>query len=264
VEWGEIARDLVAEPDLARRAANRIAVGQGFTLTVQQAVSAGLSRSAARWLVRQGAWTAPRRGVLGVLPAGSDGERVVAATSAALIRPGFMVSHESAAHLHGIDLLTEPQRPTLTCAGLNGRGRRGDLTVYGGTGPPAHATEWFGVGLTSVERTVVDLARNDRRQGLVAADCALRTMTNAAQLERVVDECARWPGNAQARAVLKLATPLSESALESLTKLLVADAGLPAPQLQARIADPLGEWAYRVDLLWPAQRLVLEADGLLK
>ncbi|MGH8860210.1 MAG: endonuclease domain-containing protein, partial [Jatrophihabitantaceae bacterium] len=58
----------------------------------------------------------------------------------------------------------------------------------------------------------------------------------------------------QARDVLALATPFAESPLESLVRLALHDAGFPRPVLQAQIAD------YRVDFLWPEQRLILEAD----
>jgi hypothetical protein len=64
--------------------------------------------------------------------------------------------------------------------------------------------------------------------------------------------------------VAALASPLAESPLESLTRLCVLDAGLPPPQLQARIVDPADGWSCRVDMLWRQQRVVLEADGRVK
>src|SRR6202012_4964893 len=82
--------------------------------------------------------------------------------------------------------------------------------------------------------------------------------------DAILTDCARWPRLRQAREVLQLATPLSESALESLTKLLIYDAGLTPPELQVRIVDPDDGWYCRVDMLWREQRLILEADGLLK
>jgi very-short-patch-repair endonuclease len=61
-----------------------------------------------------------------------------------------------------------------------------------------------------------------------------------------------------AREVVALASPLAESPLESLVRLAVHDDGFPPPQLQVRIA------CYRVDLAWPAQRVIVEADGRVK
>lgn len=60
---------------------------------------------------------------------------------------------------------------------------------------------------------------------------------------------------AAARAVLALADRRGESPLESLVRLALHDDGFPVPRLQVRIGG------YRVDFLWPEQRLVLEAAG---
>ena len=46
--------------------------------------------------------------------------------------------------------------------------------------------------------------------------------------------------------------------MESLTRLRMHEAGLPAPQLQVWIAG------FRVDFYWPSHGLVLEADGRVK
>ena len=72
----------------------------------------------------------------------------------------------------------------------------------------------------------------------------------------------RRRGVAQARAVLGLATPFAESALESAVRWLVLVLGLPIPQVQHPIDTPEGCWW--VDLCWPGQRLVLEVDGRKK
>jgi hypothetical protein len=73
-----------------------------------------------------------------------------------------------------------------------------------------------------------------------------------------------WPGARTAREVVGLASGLAESPLESLLRLCVVDAGLPQPQLQVPIDDPADGWWCRVDMLWPEQRVVLEADGKIK
>ena len=64
--------------------------------------------------------------------------------------------------------------------------------------------------------------------------------------------------------IVELADPLAESPLESLTRLAIHDAGLPAPELQVPIAVPGRRVPYYVDLMWPQRRLVLECDGRLK
>ena len=48
--------------------------------------------------------------------------------------------------------------------------------------------------------------------------------------------------------------------LESLCRVLLHLAGLPAPETQLGIRGPAG-WIGRVDFGWPEQRLVVETDG---
>jgi very-short-patch-repair endonuclease len=123
---------------------------------------------------------------------------------------------------------------------------------------------WYGVALTSVARTVVDLARADRGAGLAAADAALaERLTSRDALRAAAARCSGWPGNASARWVADHADPLAESPLESLTRACLMTGGLPRPQLQAVIRDELG-FVGRVDLLWPVHRVIVEADGRVK
>lgn len=133
-----------------------------------------------------------------------------------------------------------------------GLGTRAARYTFSGDLSEKEITRWFGVPVTTVARTLVDLARHDRRDGLMAADAALRArLTVPAQIAHVVDRAAGWPGIPQARDVLALADPLSESALESLTRLILHDDGFLAPRLQRWIGE------YRVDFCWPEQRLVV-------
>lgn len=62
------------------------------------------------------------------------------------------------------------------------------------------------------------------------------------------------------REVAALLDPRSGSALETLLRLLFDEAGLASPRTQYQVADGLDLTA-RVDFAWPAQRLIVEADG---
>jgi hypothetical protein len=98
--------------------------------------------------------------------------------------------------------------------------------------PPDHVTTREGIRLTSVARTVVDLARaSSFRCGVVVADSALRSnQTSKAELQSVITDCARWPGIS--RLVVEFADGRSESVLESISRVAFRDQGLPAPELQ--------------------------------
>ena len=119
--------------------------------------------------------------------------------------------------------------------------------------------------MTSVERTVVDLARTlPFRSGVVVADSALFSdQTSAAKLRAVVDACGRWPGVDRARQVVDFAHPLAESPLESISRVAFRDGGLPPPQLQVWVMGS-GHAIGRVDFLWEEHRTIAEADGAAK
>jgi very-short-patch-repair endonuclease len=259
--WAARARELSPNGDAAARAA----VAQGFVPTPAQARAAGLADTVVRGRVRRGEWDRPRHGVLSVVPTRDDTRLAVAATAAALVRPGHVISHRSAAVLHGLPLLGRPDMPELTGPADATHGRRYAVAVRPATLSAADVTTWYGAPVTTIARTVIDLARLDRRDGLIAADAARHErVVTPGELEEAVRRCAGWPGARAAREVVARASPLAESPLESLVRLCVLDAGLPAPQLQVRITDPADGWWCRVDLLWPGQRVVLEADGKVK
>lgn len=218
--------------------------------------------------VRHGEWLVPGTGALVPVDL-ADGaatphltarrRHAMTATGAPLNRPGQVISARSAALLTGLPTLDVPGRPEFTAVLPVTAGRHGRALVRTAALAPSDVTSWFGARVTTVARTVVDLARHDRRDGLMAADAALReravTMT---ELHRALACAAGWPGVRQAREVVGLASPLAESPLESLVRLAVHDDGFPPPELQV----PIG--GYRVDLAWPRQRVIIEADGRTK
>lgn len=64
-------------------------------------------------------------------------------------------------------------------------------------------------------------------------------------------------------AAVMIADPRAETALESASRGLLLDAGLPAPDLQVWVRGDDGHW-YRCDLGWQAHRVLGEADGRVK
>jgi len=64
----------------------------------------------------------------------------------------------------------------------------------------------------------------------------------------------------QLRQLIALASALSESPGESLTRLALIDAGLPEPELQHWVMVR-GVPTYRLDLAYPAHRVAIEYDG---
>jgi very-short-patch-repair endonuclease len=252
--------------------AERLAAVQGFVLTHKQARDAGLEHRDLRRLVYRGEWQAPRRGVVSPIPAiagdafaAKRRRHALACAAAALVRPAGVISGSSAAVLHALPVLSIPDEPELTRTPSAASGRRSTIHQRAATLGAADVTSWFGARVTTVARDLVDIARHDRAAGLVAADGARRErLTTADEVAAVLARSRGWPGVCGAREVLALASPLAESALESIVRLALHDAGLPMPQLQVEIDDPERGRRYRVDMLWPQERLVLEADGRVK
>jgi Protein of unknown function (DUF559)/Transcriptional regulator, AbiEi antitoxin len=198
------------------------------------------------------------------LPAG----QVLLAGAAAIgsLGPGAVISHHTAARLHELDLLLPPQarvavtRPPGCPRGSDVPG----VLIHSAALPAGHIGGRFGVPVTTVPRTVIDLARTlSFREGVVLADSALRQkLTSKKELQAVLAECLRWPGMRQARAVVEFADRLAESVLESLARVVFRDLGLPAPELQVEVSrDGV---TYRVDFMWRQFRTVAEVDGRLK
>lgn len=185
----------------------------------------------------------------------------------AVTKPGDAGSHHTAAVIHGIDLLG-PRPPDVAVTRPPGGSQksRPGVHLHISALPPEHVTESEGIRLTSVARTVVDLARTSSfRSGVVVADSALRSkQTSKAELHAVITDCARWPGICQARLVVEFADGRSESVLESISRVAFRDQQLPPPELQVWVGGEDDGVIGRADFLWRRYRTIGEADGAVK
>jgi hypothetical protein len=243
-------------------------------VTAAELVKAGLSPAQIRRLVRQGALLRVGFGIYARAaaadsardPAGAQALRVAAALAA--MGPGCVGSHHGAAVIHGLDLLgRHPLAVALTRppGGTSSKTARPGVRLHTAALCAGHVTVRRGLPVTSVARTVVDLARGSSfRAGVVVADSALRReQTSKAELQSVLADCHHWPGVARARQVVAFSDPRAESVFESISRVVFRDHGLPPPDLQVWVGDEemvIG----RVDFLWDAYRTIGEADGLIK
>jgi len=236
----------------------------------------GITPAQFRSLTRAGALVRVRRGVYATRPAveSADGDsRQGHALHVAVARTAVgrhaVASHQSAAVLHGIDLLRKPAdgvvwltRPPGQKHGQQFEG----IHLYSARLPEKHVTTLYGMRVTTATRTVVDLARSlTYMEGVVAVDSALRMgKTTDFGLADVLRSCARWPGSDRARRAADFGSADAESVLESCARVVFAEAGLPPPVLQAAIATADAEFIGRVDFCWPAYQVIAEADGMAK
>jgi hypothetical protein len=252
-----------------------VAVRKKTVGTVREWRAAGITRAQFRSLTRAGDLVRVRHSVYATRSAVEsaaadprhDHALRVAAARAAVGRHA-VASHQSAAVLHGIDLLLSPgdtvwlTRPPGQYSGLRLEG----IHLHSARLPEQHVMTLYGVRVTTATRTVLDLARSmPLMEGVVAADSALRLgKTTEAGLAEMLRSCARWPGADRARRVTDFCSEDAGSALESCARVVFAEAGLPTPVLQAAIATADAEFIARVDFCWPAYRVIAEADGMAK
>jgi hypothetical protein len=121
------------------------------------------------------------------------------------------------------------------------------------------------IPVTSLARTVADIGRLlPLDQATAAGDRALRDGLRPADLEVVLDRCRRWPGIARALLMARLLDRGSESAGESVSRIRMHEAGLPAPEPQLSVHDDRGRLVGRADFGWRQQKVLGEFDGRVK
>jgi len=168
---------------------------------------------------------------------------------------GAVLSHKSAARLWG---LMRSRLIPVEVTAVSGRGRSG-ITVHEGGLAPADRAIVAGIPVTSIARTLLDLADvGDRRTVGRAFEEADRL--GLLEMRAVEDVCARGQGRrglkplrhliAEARAPEPARTTLEGRVLE-----LCQEYGLPTPETNVTV---LGR---EVDAFWPSHKVMVEADS---
>jgi hypothetical protein len=196
-------------------------------------------------------------------------ERHVLQMAAALSRlaKDAVVSHQSAAVLYGLPVWNMPlSRVHVTRAKRSGALRTGRLHVHTA---PLDADEIVLVGevaVTSVQRTLVDLARTLAFEEAVAVlDAALhKHLVTRAELAAALERTARWKGAPKARRAVDFADPRPMSVGESRSRVAMARIGVVTPVLQWKVVGPGGIVLGTADFGWPDHGYAGEFDGFVK
>lgn len=236
--------------------------------------AAGMGVEQMRSLLRSGDLVRMRRGVYATRSAvawamGDPGRGHALLVRAVTLSVGrdSIASHYSAATIHGLDLLkSPPEVVTLTRPPVrrSNRPRSAGIVFHAAALPAGHVTKCWGALVTTASRTVVDLARTlPFIDAVTVADSALRLgKATKQELSQVMLACAKWPGVEEARRTVAFADERAESVLESCARVVFAERGLEAPELQVPFR---GEgFAYRGDFYWARYRTIAEADGMAK
>ena len=209
-----------------------------------------------------------RRGVYVRLSVDGDRRRdethrlLVRGTSA--LSHGIVVSHLSAAAMHRLPLIGGwPGRVHISTPARTGGGSSAG-TIAHRSGPPPETIEIDGVIVTSLARTLVDVAATcSFLVGVTMIDHALRTTpVRRGELFEELDFVAPTRGSTRARSSVEFGDGRSGSAGESLCRVRAFELGFHRPELQTRVATRHGN--HDIDFEWPEVNLFGEFDGLVK
>lgn len=244
-------------PDAVGRAIEALATRQHGVVSRRQLLDLGLSadaigrRHSRRELIRlhQGVYAVGHRRL-------DSHARDLAAVLAC--GPGAVLSHRSAGRRHG---LLRSASARIEVSVPRGRGPRNGIVVHRPRVLRAEdRTVVEGIPLTSVARTVVDLAGGLDRSGLErvlgAADRA--QLLDVVAIERTLEGLPRAGGRRRLLDVLsayRSEPAFTRSEAERRLLRLCRENGLPAPQANLWIAG------YEIDLFWPDAGLAVEMDG---
>lgn len=234
----------------------------------RELVGTGLTHVDLRSRLADGRLQRVRRGayVAQVEPDPYDAHRLLLASTLAQGHPGAVVSHGSAAVLHGLPVPpSELRRAHLTRNRPAGGQRRTWVQVHAYRLSGGDAVELDGQTVTSLARTVVDLAcALPLRDAVAVGDAAVRRGATSTELAAALGRIGPRHGIASARRALELFDGRSESYGESVSRVLLIEHARPPEDLQLDVLDLLGAFVGRVDFAWPSLGVIGEFDGRMK
>lgn len=232
---------------------------QGGMARRRDVLRAGLTRRKLERLVREGRlrMLTPHLVTNVDLPAPDEQLRALA------VGWDATVSHEDAALLWGMELVTTPEHRSVTVGRNRSRLTKAGTVVRRSDLEPSERVVRDGVWVTSAVRTVLDLCRSlPLAQAVVVTDSALRRgLVTVEELTAALVALPAGRGRQRVARVLQLIDPQSGSVLESLCRVLLVQAGLAPERTQLVIFSRRGREIGRVDFAWPSVKLVVETDG---
>ncbi len=242
-----------------------LAARQHAVLSLAQLNVLGLSGSAVRKRASRGRLHRVHRTVYSIAPPELLSLRGHFHAAVLACGPGAVLSHRSAAHLHGLRA-TQRQGIDVTVPGRR-RPNHERIDVHNSTTlTPADTTTVDGIPCTTVARTVLDLG------DVVSTRQVERALEEGERMEIIDhralnDQLERNPTRAaagklrQALASLRPGAGPTESQFEEDFLALCRRLNLPEPERQLHIDPGDGEPAVRADFAWPQHRLIIETDG---
>jgi hypothetical protein len=243
----------------------RVFAAQHWLVSLADVRAAGGSLDLASKRVRAGRWEQVDVGVYRLAGAPRSWEARVLAPIISIGR-GAIASHFAAASLHGIPGIGRGVPEISIPRGAEHR--RGDVRVHTSTDlDRCRRVLCSGVPTTDIERTLLDIGRKAgdmrllraiewaRRQGLTDWPTLISSLARHARRGR--------PGIRRMRRVIAAnveRAEVTDSDFELLVLALLAEAGLPTPELHHKVYDG-DRFVAEVDLALPRLRIAIELDG---
>ncbi|HEX4108717.1 MAG TPA: type IV toxin-antitoxin system AbiEi family antitoxin domain-containing protein [Solirubrobacteraceae bacterium] len=229
-----------------------LAVRQQGVVAAWQLLGLGFSREAIKHGVRSG-WLIPvHRGVYAVgRPLGTWRGHAMAAVLAC--GPHALLSHRSAGALW--EITRRVDGPFCVIA-PNNHGRPGIVVRRSTTMRPRDAARRWNIPVTSVPRTLIDLADvlDDRQLERAVGQAYVQRFITARELAAALEGICNRRARRRLMRFIKEPAP-SRSALEDAFLRFCRRDGLPLPLMNVYVQD------IEVDAFWPAARVIVELDG---
>ena len=222
-------------------------------VTRRELLDAGVTKAEIEHRLATGGLLREHRGVFRV------GHRApsIEATFTAAVRAGgrgALLCGRAAAHLYALTKGADPQPEILTL----GKRRVKSVRVRQTRSiDPRDAASFRGIPITTVSRTIVDLAAvlDGEALGRACHEAGIKFGATPADIRDALGRRPNAKGAAKLRRIIDGDDPITLSRLERRFVDLLRAAGLPLPRTNKRAGGR------RVDCRWPDARLTVELDG---
>ncbi|RNE62184.1 type IV toxin-antitoxin system AbiEi family antitoxin domain-containing protein [Cryobacterium tepidiphilum] len=267
----------------------QLSLRHGGLIPARDLLERGINAHAARRLVERGVLVRIRRGVYadasgwphGTAKQAEVNHRLLVRAVARCAERPMLVSHMSAAALHGLPVIGGwPETVHVITADATGGSTSRYITSHRGVAPP-QPVQIGELAVTSLERTLVDVATTSSFLAAVTMiDHALRVESERVEAAarrglQLVPRLTRGSllnelaavdprrGRKQAERAIAFANPLAANPGESLSRVRIFELGFEVPELQVSFPNIEGH-DYWVDFYWRGIRKIGEFDGMVK
>ncbi len=181
--------------------------------------------------------------------------------------PGFVLSHTSAALLHGIDLYDADLSDVhVTRLGRVSSRHEAGVVVHTGRVPDTDVVEVHGLLAVCAERAVLEAGTlSTAESSFVAFNSYLNQGLGGHEpLFARFEQMGRWPGTRHLHIPIRMATDKPETVGESRCLWVFSRGHVPLPVCQYPVYDRDGALIATTDFGWPEEHTLGEFDGKVK